>query len=182
MSATGIPVVGLLGRPNVGKSALFNRIVGRETAIVSEEAGTTRDRHFAQTDWAGRAFWLVDTGGVADDPRLPMDVEIRRQVDEAIGEADLLLFVVDAKVGLHPSDYHVAELLRNSGKPWMVVANKVDDPRANDFYEFYSLGVGEVFPVSAINGKGSGDLLDSVVGRLPDAPTDEEHAVRVAVI
>ena len=176
------PVVALIGRPNVGKSALFNRIVGDESAIVSEEAGTTRDRHFAQTDWAGRQFWLVDTGGIADDPRLPMDVEIRRQVDEAIGEADLLLFVVDAKVGLHSSDYHVAELLRNSGKPWMVVANKVDDPRATDFYEFYSLGVPNVFPVSAINGKGSGDLLDSVVGQLPDVPNDEEQAIRVAVI
>ena len=177
-----IPVVALIGRPNVGKSALFNRIVGDESAIVSEEAGTTRDRHFARTDWAGRQFWLVDTGGIADDPRLPMDVEIRRQVDEAIGEADLLLFIVDAKVGLHSSDYHVAELLRNSGKPWMVVANKVDDPRATDFYEFYTLGVKEVFPVSAINGKGSGDLLDSVVGQLPDAPNDEEQAIRVAVI
>ena len=176
------PVVALIGRPNVGKSALFNRIVGDESAIVSEEAGTTRDRHFAQTDWAGRQFWLVDTGGIADDPRLPMDVEIRRQVDEAIGEADLLLFVVDAKVGLHSSDYPVAELLRNSGKPWMVVANKVDDPRATDFYEFYSLGVPNVFPVSAINGKGSGDLLDSVVGQLPDVPNDEEQAIRVAVI
>ena len=176
------PVVALIGRPNVGKSALFNRIVGDDSAIVSEEAGTTRDRHFAETDWAGRQFWLVDTGGIADDPRLPMDVEIRRQVDEAIGEAELLLFVVDAKVGLHSSDYHVAELLRNSGKPWMVVANKVDDPRTTDFYEFYSLGVGEVFPVSAINGKGSGDLLDAVVGRLPEAPADDEQALRVAVI
>src|SRR6185295_17578635 len=148
------------------------------SAIVSEEAGTTRDRHFAQTDWAGRTFWLVDTGGIADDPHLPMDLEIRRQVGEAIEEADLLLFIVDAKVGLHPSDYHVAELLRNSGKPWMLVANKVDDPRTTDFYEFYSLGVTEVFPVSAINGKGSGDLLDSVVGRLPEAPQDEEQALR----
>ena len=176
------PVVALIGRPNVGKSALFNRIVGDESAIVSEEAGTTRDRHFAETDWSGRAFWLVDTGGVADDPRAPMDVEIRRQVDEAIGEADLLLFVVDAKVGLHPSDFHVAELLRNSGKPWMLVANKVDDPRATDFYEFYSLGIEEVFPVSAINGKGSGDLLDAVIARLPEGEADHEPALRVAVI
>ena len=177
-----IPVVALIGRPNVGKSALFNRIVGDDSAIVSEEAGTTRDRHFAETDWAGHPFWLVDTGGVADDPRMPMDVEIRRQVDEAIREADLLLFIVDARVGLHPSDSHVAELLRNSGKPWMLVANKVDDPRAADFYEFYALGIEEVFPVSAINGKGSGDLLDAVIARLPDSPADAETSLRVAVI
>jgi GTP-binding protein len=174
--------VALIGRPNVGKSALFNRIVGDDSAIVSEEAGTTRDRHFTETDWAGRAFWLVDTGGIADDPRAPMDVEIRRQVDEAIGEADLLLFVVDAKVGMHPGDYHVAELLRNAGTPWMVVANKVDDPRATDFYEFYSLGVEEVFPVSAINGKGSGDLLDAVVARLPESLPEKTDALRVAVV
>jgi GTP-binding protein len=177
-----IPVVALIGRPNVGKSALFNRIVGDESAIVSEEAGTTRDRHFAQTDWAGHAFWLVDTGGIADDPRAPMDVEIRRQVDEAIGEADLLLFVVDAKVGLHSSDYHVADLLRNSGKRWMLVANKVDDPRSADFYEFYTLGVTEVFPVSAINGKGTGDFLDEVVKRMPETVPEHEEALRVAVI
>jgi len=177
-----IPVVALIGRPNVGKSALFNRIVGDDSAIVSEEAGTTRDRHFAQTDWAGKTFWLVDTGGIADDPRLPMDLEIRRQVDEAIGEADLLMFIVDARIGLHPSDYHVADLLRNSRKPWMLVANKVDDPRATDFYEFYSIGVEEVFPVSAINGKGSGDLLDAMLSRLPESDAEPEDALRIAVI
>jgi len=94
----------------------------------------------------------------------------------------LLLFIVDAKVGLHPSDYHVADLLRNSGKPWMVVANKVDDPRATDFYEFYAMGIEEVFPVSAINGKGSGDLLDAMLSRLPDAPAEVEEALRIAVI
>jgi GTP-binding protein len=182
MSTVGIPVVALLGRPNVGKSALFNRIVGAETAIVSDEAGTTRDRHFARAEWNGRAFWLVDTGGVSEDPQHPMDLEIRRQVGQAIDEADLLLFVVDAKAGLHPSDANVADLLRTSGKPWVLVANKVDDPRATDFYEFYSLGVGDPIPVSANNGKGSGDLLDVIVQHLPVAESDADTALHVAVI
>jgi len=177
-----VPVVALIGRPNVGKSALFNRIVGDDKAIVDDEAGTTRDRHFTQTDWAGRPFWLIDTGGIADDPRAPMDVEIRRQVDAAIGEADLLLFIVDARAGLHPADFNVAEVLRNSQKPWILVANKVDDPRETDFYEFYQLGVDEVFPVSAINGKNSGDMLDAVVARLPQVESEPEDALRVAVI
>src|SRR5262249_20052097 len=127
-------------------------------------------------------FWLVDTGGVADDPRTPMDVEIRRQVDEAVGEADLLLFVVDAHVGLHPADYHVVELLRDSGKPWMLVANKVDDPRDADYYEFYALGADEVFPVSTVNGKGSGDMLDAVIARLPEAVIEADQALKVAVV
>lgn len=182
MTTVGIPVVALLGRPNVGKSALFNRIVGAETAIVSEEAGTTRDRHFARAEWNGRAFWLVDTGGISDDPQHPMDVEIRRQVQQAIEEADLLLFVVDAEAGLHPSDANVAAMLRTSGKPWLVVANKVDDPRSADFYEFYSLGVGDPIPVSANNGKGSGDLLDVIVDRLPVAEREEDTALHVAVV
>jgi len=182
MRATGIPVVALLGRPNVGKSALFNRIVGHNAAIVSEEAGTTRGRHFARADWNGRAFWLVDTGGVADDPQHPMDVEIRRQVGAAIGEADLLLFVVDAITGLHPSDAHVAELLRTSGKPWLLVANKVDNARASDHYEFYALGAGDPLPVSAMNGTGSGDLLDVVVEKLPIVEAEAPAALQIAVI
>jgi GTP-binding protein len=182
MSEAGIPVVALLGRPNVGKSALFNRIVGNDSAIVSEEAGTTRDRHFTRADWAGRAFWLVDTGGVADDPQHPMDIEIRRQVGQAIGEADLLLFVVDAIAGLHPSDAHVADLLRTSGKAWVLVANKVDNPRSTDFYEFYSLGLGDPIPVSATNGRGSGDLLDEIVKHLPPVAVTEDSALTVAVV
>ncbi|MDE3150857.1 MAG: 50S ribosome-binding GTPase, partial [Gemmatimonadota bacterium] len=177
-----IPVVALVGRPNVGKSQLFNRLVDTDAAIVSDEAGTTRDRHFARAEWNGRSFWLVDTGGITDDPRQPMDREIRRQVEIAIGEADLLAFVVDARAGLHPTDARVAELLRTSGKPWMLVANKVDDPRAADFYEFYELGVGDPVPVSALNGKGSGDLLDALVERLPAGSGPEEEALRVAVV
>lgn len=176
------PVVALIGRPNVGKSALFNRIIGEDEAIVSEEAGTTRDRHFSKAEWNGRSFWLVDTGGLSDDPNLPMDAEIRAQVATAVEEADLFLFVVDALAGLHPSDYKVAEMLRNSGKPWLLVANKVDDPNRTDFYEFYRLGAGDPFPVSAQNGKQSGDLLDEVVDRLPESLPEDEEALRVAVV
>ncbi len=177
-----IPVVALIGRPNVGKSALFNRIIGENSAIVSEEAGTTRDRHFARADWNGRQFWLVDTGGLTDDPRMPMDVEIKRQVMEAIGESDLLMLVVDAKNGLHPSDSRVVELLRESRKPWVLIANKVDDPSTTDFYEFYELGAGDPVPVSAVNGKNSGDMLDIVVERIPTAAEEVPDALRVAVV
>lgn len=177
-----IPVVAIIGRPNVGKSALFNRIVGSNAAIVSEEAGTTRDRHFARADWNGRAFWLVDTGGITEDPQIPMDLEIRRQVDVAIAEADLLMLVVDARAGMHPHDSRVVDMLRQAGKPWVLVANKVDDPRDTDYFEFYNLNAGEPVPVSATNGRGSGDLLDTVVERFPERDAAPDEALRVAVI
>jgi GTP-binding protein len=177
-----LPVVAIVGRPNVGKSHLFNRIIGEATAIVSDEAGTTRDRHFGEAEWAGHSFWLVDTGGLVEDSDLPMDVAIRRQVMEAIEEADLMLFVCDAKVGVHPSDARIMDLLRNSQKPWLLVANKVDNPDSTDFYEFYRLGVTDVYPVSASNGKGSGDLLDAVVNAIPETNEERPEAIRVAVI
>ena len=180
---SGIPVVALVGRPNVGKSALFNRIVGDDSAIVSEEAGTTRDRHFALAQWNGRDFWLVDTGGLVEDSDLPMDVAIKRQVRQAIAEADLMLLTVDAQAGLHPSDARIVDLIRQSRKPWMLVANKVDDPRSSDFFEFFNLGAGDPIPVSATNGKNSGDLLDALVARLPASEADgPPEATRVAVI
>ncbi len=177
-----LPVVALVGRPNVGKSHLFNRIIGEASAIVSEEAGTTRDRHFAHAEWAGRHFWLVDTGGLIEDSSVPMDTEIRKQVMQAIDEADLLLLVVDAKVGVHPSDARLVDLLRNARKPFVVIANKVDVPESTDWYEFYRLGAGDVLPVSAQNGKNSGDMLDAVVARIPESPEDSSAAIRIAVI
>ena len=177
-----VPVVAIIGRPNVGKSALFNRIIGDEEAIVSEEAGTTRDRHFSKAEWNGRAFWLVDTGGLSDDANAPMDKEIRQQVAVAVEEADMLLFVVDANAGLHPSDHRVAEMIRTTGKPWLLVANKVDDPSRTDFYDFYRLGAGDPFPVSAQNGKNSGDLLDAVIEKLPESVPEDEESLRVAVV
>ena len=176
------PVVALVGRPNVGKSALFNRIVGEHAAIVSDEAGTTRDRHFGLAEWNGRNFYVVDTGGLVEDSRTPMDVEIRRQVSQAFEEADLIVFVVDAKAGLHPSDSKIAELLRDAQKPWLVAANKVDDPSKLDYYEFFSLGLGDPIPVSAGNGKGTGDFLDEVVTKLPEFEGETDRGTRVAVI
>lgn len=172
----------LVGRPNVGKSALFNRIVGKDAAIVSEEAGTTRDRHFARAEWQGRAFFLVDTGGITEDHRAPLDAAIRHQVELAIDEADLLLMVVDAKGGLHPIDRRVADILRESGKPFLLVVNKVDDPTDLAWYEFFELGAGDPVPVSAMNGKQSGDLLDLVVSRIPEVAPEPEDALRIAVI
>jgi GTP-binding protein len=177
-----IPVVALIGRPNVGKSALFNRLAGGNAAIVTPQAGTTRDRNFARADWNGRAFWLVDTGGLTDDPDVPMDVEIRRQVMQAIAEADVLMFVVDAQAGIHPQDQRVLEILRESGKPWLVAANKVDAPRTADYFELSHRGATEVHPVSAKNGKGSGDLLDALVERFPEGAPEESEALRVAVV
>jgi GTPase len=176
------PTVAIIGRPNVGKSSLFNRLVGGKTAIVADEPGTTRDRHFARAEWAGHAFWLVDTGGLVQDSHLPMDVAIRNQVLQAIDEADLLLFVVDAKTGLQPSDARILELLRAQRKPWLLVANKVDDPASVDFYEFYELGAGDPIPVSAANGKNSGDLLDAVVAHIPTTAPTEGTELRIAVV
>ncbi len=178
-----MPVVALVGRPNVGKSALFNRLIGDDAAIVSEEAGTTRDRHFARCTWNGRSFWLVDTGGIIEDSNLPMDIAIRNQVKEAIAEADLMLITMDAKAGLHPSDARLVDLVRNARKPWLLVANKVDDPKSNEYFEFFNLGAGDPVPVSATNGKNSGDLLDMIVKTLPPAKVDDKpDALRVAVI
>jgi GTP-binding protein len=179
---SGTPVVALIGRPNVGKSALFNRIVGGHTAIVSEEAGTTRDRHFGRADWNGRSFWLVDTGGLPDNTRDAIDGAIRKQVLEAIDEADLLAFVVDAQAGVHPNDAKVLDLLRATEKPWIVIANKVDDPASTDFYEFYRLGAGDPVPVSATNGKGSGDMLDALAELIPESTEEDSNAIHVAVI
>jgi GTPase len=182
MTTRTIPVVAIIGRPNVGKSSLFNRIVGEHHAIVHEEAGTTRDRHFGRAEWAGRDFWLVDTGGLVEDPDAPMDLEIRKQVLQAIEEADLLLFLVDARTGVHPSDARIADLLRTAGKPWLLVANKVDNPDHTDWYEFYRLGAGDPHPVSAGNGRQSGDLLDVMMEHIPQAEAEEDASLRVAVI
>ncbi|HZT66008.1 MAG TPA: ribosome biogenesis GTPase Der [Acidimicrobiales bacterium] len=174
------PVVALVGRPNVGKSTLLNRIVGRREAIVEERPGVTRDRKVVEGEWAGRVFDVVDTGGwLAGGGRL--EQQVSAQAERAIAQADVVLLVVDAAVGVTEEDEQVAGLLRRSGRPVLVVANKVDsDTREPDVWEFTRLGLGDPWPVSALHGRGSGDLLDQVVSRLPAepepaAPADQEE-------
>jgi len=168
-------LVAIVGRPNVGKSTLFNRLTQSRTAIVNEEAGTTRDRQYGKVDWNGKEFSVIDTGGWVVNSEDIFEGEINKQVEIAIEQADEILFVVDAMNGITDLDDHVAEILRKSRKPVLLVANKVD---SNEWLynvpEFYKLGLGEPFPVSAVSGYGTGDLLDEVVAKLPEK--DEEEA------
>ena len=168
-------LIAIVGRPNVGKSTLFNRLTRSRTAITDDTAGTTRDRQYGRVDWNGRDFSIVDTGGWVVNSDDVFESEINKQVHLAIEQADEILFVVDAMNGVTDLDDHVAEILRKSRKPVILVANKVD---SNDWLynvpEFYKLGLGEPYPVSAVNGFGTGDLLDEVVKKLPE--TDEEEA------
>jgi len=178
------PTVAIVGRPNVGKSTLFNRILGGRDAIVSEEAGTTRDRHFGDAEWGGRFFWLVDTGGLMPGSSDSMDIAVREQVNLALDQADLVVFVVDGKEGLNPVDREIAAQLRRSGRPVIVAVNKLDDlPSTTAQFAFYQLGLGDPLPVSAAVGKASGDLLDAIVARLPAEQGGEgEEAIQVAVV
>jgi GTP-binding protein len=176
--------VAIVGRPNVGKSTLFNRIVGGRPAIVGEQPGVTRDRHFAKAEWQGQEFWLVDTGGWIPGRDDSLSAAVRRQVTHAIQEADVILLVLDVLQGVHPADQEIAELLRPQASRVLVVANKADDlPDTTAHHAFHELGLGEPHPVSAATGKGSGDLLDRVAELLPRIPpTDEPDSVQVAVV
>jgi GTPase len=178
------PTVAIVGRPNVGKSTLFNRIIGGRRAIVSEQPGTTRDRHFGDAEWQGRSFWVVDTGGLVPGSEESMDRAIRQQVEFALEEADVVVFVVDGREGLNPVDAAIAERLRTARRPVVLAVNKLDDlERSTAQYDFYRLGFGDPYGVSAAVGKGSGDLLDAVVERLPPAAPDEaESTIAVAVV
>lgn len=171
MTRVRLPTVAIVGRPNVGKSTLFNRIVGRRQAIVAERPGVTRDRQFEEAEWAGRRFLLVDTGGVIERPDERMDREIHTQAEAAIAHADVIVLLADGREGTHPIDEYVADLLRRSGLPTILAVNKLDElGTADAHFEFYELGLGDPVPLSALSGKGSGDLLDRVVAALPDVP------------
>lgn len=177
-------ILAIVGRPNVGKSTLFNRLVGQRQAIVEETSGVTRDRHYGKSDWNGIGFSVIDTGGYVVGSDDIFEEEIRKQVDLAITESDVILFVVDARDGVSALDKDVADILRRAKKPVILVANKVDSTRqVNDASEFYELGLDEVFSISAINGSGTGDLLDEVVKHFKKTDAEEDGELpRFAVV
>jgi GTPase len=177
-------LVAVVGRPNVGKSTLFNRLVGDRIAIVEDEPGTTRDRLYATVEWRGREFTLVDTGGL-DDGTSEVEAGVRRQAEAAIEEADVVMFVVDAQSGVLPVEHDVADRLRRSRKPVVMAANKSESWKTEaQAAEFYELGLGELHTVSALQGIGTGDLLDAVVAKLPPPSEDETDAdeARIAIV
>jgi len=177
------PVVAIVGRPNVGKSALFNRLIGRRMAIVEARPGITRDRLYAPVSWRERAFTLIDTGGFVSDPGEEIAAQVRRQAERAMAEADVILFVVDAQDGVTPEDREVAQRLREGRRPVLLVVNKADRPDHPGVYEFYELGLGEPLAVSAVHGLGINDLLDAVLAALPEAAPQAPapEAIRVAI-
>ena len=176
------PIVAIVGRPNVGKSTLFNQIVGERVAIVESTPGITRDRLYRETEWAGRPFFLVDTGGISSNKNDPFTVQIYNQAKLAIAEADVIWFVVDVREGLHPLDQEIAEILRKAKKPLILVGNKADTYDPALATDFYRLGFGSPLLVSAEHALNLGDLLEQTVAALPEGQTETEEAIRVALI
>ena len=171
------PLVAIVGRPNVGKSTFFNRMCARQSAIVEDTPGVTRDRIFGETDWLNYKFTLVDTGGIEPSSDDIILKQMRRQAELAIEACDVIMFFVDAKQGLVPADYQVAEMLRKSDKPVIVVVNKVETADDKDMvYDFYSLGLGDICSISSSQGLGFGDLLDEVVKHFPSPNDDEDES------
>ena len=181
-------LVAIVGRPNVGKSTLFNRLVGMRQAIVDDTAGVTRDRHYGKCDWCGTEFSVVDTGGYTTNSDDVFETAIRRQVEIAIEESDVVLFMVEAATGITDYDAEIADILRRSKKPVVLCVNKVDTgEKVFDTYQFYALGLGEIYSISAANGSGTGDLLDEIVRVLPpedpDAPEyDRPDLPHIAIV
>lgn len=176
-------VVAIVGRPNVGKSTLFNRLTGQRKAIVDDISGVTRDRHYGTSEWNGKEFTIIDTGGFVKDSDDIFEKEIRHQVKIAMEEADVLIFLVDVTTGVTDLDADMADLLRRSKKKVFLVANKVDHgDRLADVPEFYRLGFGEIFSISGISGSGTGDLLDEVVQHFSAPPENYSHLPRIAII
>lgn len=177
-------IVAIVGRPNVGKSTFFNRLIQRREAIVDSVSGVTRDRHYGKTDWNGRNFSVIDTGGYVVGSDDVFEAEIDKQVELAIDEADAIIFMVDVETGVTPMDEDVANLLRKAQKPVFLAVNKVDNAkRLENAVEFYALGLGEYFPIASTSGSGTGELLDALVEALPEKPAEEETELpRFAVV
>lgn len=176
------PLVAIVGRPNVGKSTFFNKVVGRKISITEDRPGVTRDRLYADAEWRGKAFSLVDTGGIELKSDDIMWRQIKKQAEVAIETAQVILFFVDAKEGLTASDHDVADMLRRSKKPVILVVNKVDEYSEEKVFEFYSLGLGEPFPVSSEHGKGIGDVLDETVSWFGKYENEEDDSIKIAVV
>lgn len=181
-----LPVVAVVGRPNVGKSTLFNKLIGQRLSIVEDTPGVTRDRIYSKCEWLGREFMLVDTGGIEPESNDVILSQMRRQSELAISSANVIILVTDIKSGVTSTDMEVAQMLLKSGKPIVLCVNKVDNvgEPPMELYEFYNLGLGEPFPVSSVHGHGTGDMLDEVLKYLPEISSEEEDedAVKVAVI
>lgn len=181
-----LPIVAVVGRPNVGKSTLFNKLVGKRLSIVEDTPGVTRDRIYSKCEWRNREFMIVDTGGIEPASDNVILAQMRRQAQVAIEKADVIVFLTDMRCGVTADDYEVASMLQKSGKPVILAVNKCDgigEPPP-EFYEFYNLGMGDPFPVSALHGHGSGDLLDEIFKYFPkeDTPEYDEKYIKVAVI
>ena len=178
------PIIAIVGRPNVGKSMLFNKIIGRRLSIVEDTPGVTRDRIYGESDWRGRKFTLIDTGGI--EPRTDNQILafMREQAQIAIDNATVIVFLCDVKTGMTASDQEVASMLRRCGKPVVLAVNKVDQGQSPDIYEFYNLGLGDPIAVSAVHGHGTGDLLDACVEYFPpeEVVEEDDDAIKVAVI
>jgi GTP-binding protein len=178
------PLVAIVGRPNVGKSTLFNRLVGQPLAIVEDLPGTTRDRLYADAEWTGRTFTIIDTGGLDPSSNEDYAASVRAQARLAIAEADEIIFIVDGREGIAGADQEIAEILRHTAKPVILTANKADNERRRlDAVEFYDLGMGEPIPISALHGTGTGDLLDQVVAHMPPLVAEEEApGLHIAIV
>lgn len=176
------PLIAVVGRPNVGKSTFFNKVVGRKISITEDRPGVTRDRLYADAEWRGKNFSLVDTGGIEMKSDDVMWRQIKKQAEVAIETALVILFFVDGKEGLTTSDYDVADMLRRSKKPVILVVNKIDDYSEDKLFEFYSLGLGEPYAVSSEHGTGLGDLLDEVVSYFEKIPAEDDNSIKIAVV
>ncbi len=176
------PLIAIVGRPNVGKSTFFNKVAGKKLSITEDKPGVTRDRLYADAEWAGKRFTIVDTGGIELKSEDTMWREIYRQAEVAIETADVILFMTDGKEGVTSNDYDVADMLRRSRKPVLLVVNKIDNYAPDKIFEYYALGLGEPYAVSAEHSQGIGDVLDAAVARFPEGQEEDTDSLKIAVV